>query len=105
METGRNMARPATGGAAVHPLALGSGVELDLLEHLHDHSIGVPLPVPSDDGRRHVGDVLIQQFIDGRPPRDGTDWRRVVEVLTAVHELTVGWPHGRGGVLIAFSLR
>lgn len=66
--------------------------ELDLLEHLRELGIGVPRLVPSDDGRRHVGGVLIHHFIEGRRPRDSRDCRSVVEVLTAVHESTVGWP-------------
>ena len=70
--------------------------ELDLLEFLDAHGIGVPRPVSSDDGRRHVDGVLIYRFIDGRPPRDRADWQRAVTVLTAVHEMTEGWPQRPG---------
>lgn len=70
--------------------------ELDLLEHLAAHGIRVPRLGVSDDGRRHVDGVLVCEFIDGRPPRDARDWRRVIEVLTAVHELTLGWPQRPG---------
>jgi Ser/Thr protein kinase RdoA (MazF antagonist) len=66
--------------------------ELDLLEHLAGHGIAVPVPVPTDDGRRHVDGVLVAPFFEGGPPRDAADWRRVRDVLTAVHELTVEWP-------------
>lgn len=70
--------------------------ELDLLEHLADHGIRVPRPVTADDGRRHVGGVVVQEFLDGGQPHDRQEWRRVVAVLRAVHELTVGWPQRPG---------
>jgi aminoglycoside phosphotransferase (APT) family kinase protein len=72
--------------------------ELDLLEFLNGHGIEVPRTVSSDDGRRHVDGVLIYRFIDGRPPRDREDWQRAVAVLTAVHEMTTGWPQRPGFV-------
>jgi aminoglycoside phosphotransferase (APT) family kinase protein len=70
--------------------------ELDLLEHLAGHGIGVPRVVITDDGRRHVDGVLVHEYLDGTHPRDSRDWRRVIEVLTSVHELTVGWPQRPG---------
>jgi aminoglycoside phosphotransferase (APT) family kinase protein len=70
--------------------------ELDLLEYLARHGVGVPRLVVTDDGRRHVDGVLVHEFVDGRQPRDSRDWRRVIEVLTTVHELTVGWPQRPG---------
>jgi Ser/Thr protein kinase RdoA (MazF antagonist) len=70
--------------------------ELDLLDHLAERGVGVPRLVPADDGRRHVDGVVVQRFVEGRPPRDATDWRRVVAALTAVHEATAGWPQRPG---------
>lgn len=70
--------------------------ELDLLEFLDVRGIEVPRLVATDDGRRHVDGVLIYRFIDGRPPRDRGEWRRAVAVLTAVHDMTVGWPQRPG---------
>jgi Ser/Thr protein kinase RdoA (MazF antagonist) len=74
--------------------------ELDLLEYLADQladrDISVPSLVPADDGRRYVDGVLVNRYVDGHPPCDDTDWRRVVEALTVVHELTVGWPQRPG---------
>lgn len=74
--------------------------ELDLLEYLADYladqGVSVPSLVPADDGRRYVDGVLVNRYVDGHPPRDDADWRRVVEVLTAIHELTVGWPQRPG---------
>jgi Ser/Thr protein kinase RdoA (MazF antagonist) len=66
--------------------------ELDLLKHLREGSVLVPEVVPADDGRRQVDGLLVQRFLPGRPPRDDGDWRRVVEALRAVHQLTVRWP-------------
>lgn len=70
--------------------------ELELLEYLSGHGVAVPRLVPADDGRRHVGGVLVQEFVDGHPPRDDDDWHRVVRTLTEVHRLTVGWPQRPG---------
>jgi Ser/Thr protein kinase RdoA (MazF antagonist) len=70
--------------------------ELDLLEYLAGHGVAVPRLVPADDGRRHVDGVLVQEFVDGHPPRDDEDWHRVIRTLTVVHRLTVGWPQRPG---------
>ncbi|WP_204008479.1 phosphotransferase enzyme family protein [Virgisporangium aurantiacum] len=70
--------------------------ELDLLDHLAAAGFPVPVPVPSDDGRRQVDGVMVTDFVAGRPPRDVDDWRRVVETLETLHELTVGWPQRPG---------
>ncbi|GIH16488.1 hypothetical protein Raf01_46600 [Rugosimonospora africana] len=70
--------------------------ELDLLSYLSNHGIGVPTLVPTDDGRRHVGGVLVNEFVDGHPPAGEGDWRDIVRVLTAVHDLTRGWPQRPG---------
>jgi Ser/Thr protein kinase RdoA (MazF antagonist) len=70
--------------------------ELDLLEHLAGQGISVPALVPADDGRRYVDGVLVNRYVEGHPPRDDADWRRVVDVLVAVHEVTAGWPQRPG---------
>jgi Ser/Thr protein kinase RdoA (MazF antagonist) len=70
--------------------------ELDLLEHLTGRGISVPTLVPADDGRRYVDGLLVNRYVDGHPPRDDADWRRVVDVLVAVHEVTAGWPQRPG---------
>jgi Ser/Thr protein kinase RdoA (MazF antagonist) len=110
---GVELRRPLAGGARNHVVLADRGSErlvvrhsgrsapaldweLDLLEFLDAHGIGVPRPVSSDDGRRHVDGVLIYRFIDGRPPRDRADWQRAVAVLTAIHEMTDGWPQRPG---------
>lgn len=70
--------------------------ELDLLDHLNAHGIGVPTVVGADDGRRHVDGVMVSEFVEGHEPSDRTDWRRVVDTLTAMHETTTGWPQRPG---------
>jgi len=70
--------------------------ELDLLAYLAGHGVGIPRVVPADDGRRHVHGVLVQEFVDGHPPRTDADWQLVVETLTVVHRLTAGWPQRPG---------
>jgi Ser/Thr protein kinase RdoA (MazF antagonist) len=70
--------------------------ELDLLDHLATAGLPVPVPEPTDDGRRQVDGVMVTGFVEGRPPRDADDWRRVVEILEVLHELTVGWPQRPG---------
>jgi Ser/Thr protein kinase RdoA (MazF antagonist) len=70
--------------------------ELDLVEHLSNAGLSVPVPLPSDDGRRHVGGVMVTEFLDGSWPRGVDDWRRVVDVLKVLHEVTVGWPQRPG---------
>lgn len=70
--------------------------ELDLLTHLGEHGVGVPRYVVADDGRRQVDRVLVQRFVDGAPPAETADWRRVVATLGEMHELTTGWPQRPG---------
>lgn len=70
--------------------------ELDLLDRLRAHGLGVPEPVPADDGRRQVDGVLVNRFVAGRRPETGADWQRVVETLAALHKLTAGWPQRPG---------
>jgi Ser/Thr protein kinase RdoA (MazF antagonist) len=70
--------------------------ELDLLEHLRAHAIGVPHLVPANDGRRHVDGLVVHQFIHGNQPHDSQDWRRVVNLLGAIHALTESWPQRPG---------
>lgn len=70
--------------------------ELDLLEHLTAHGVGVAGFVPADDGRRDHGGVLVHPFVTGRPPSTADDWRRVVAAAGAVHACTPGWPQRPG---------
>jgi Ser/Thr protein kinase RdoA (MazF antagonist) len=69
--------------------------ELDLLGHLARHGLRVPDVVPALDGRRHVGGVVVQTWLDGAPP-EPRDWPAVAAVLARLHELTTGWPQRPG---------
>lgn len=63
--------------------------ELDTLEAVAARDIGVPAVIRSDDGRRSVDGVVVQGWIDGRPPADGADWQRVADALAGVHSVVV----------------
>jgi Ser/Thr protein kinase RdoA (MazF antagonist) len=69
--------------------------EIDLLDHLASHGLRVPVAVPSLDGRRHVGGVIVQTWLDGDPPRTD-DWPAVALALRRIHRLTAGWPQRPG---------
>jgi Ser/Thr protein kinase RdoA (MazF antagonist) len=64
--------------------------EIALLDLLAGHGLRVPLAVPALDGRRHIGGVVVQTWVEGTPPRD-RDWPAVAAALRAVHTLTAGW--------------
>jgi Ser/Thr protein kinase RdoA (MazF antagonist) len=70
--------------------------EFDLLQALSEAGVTVPMPVRTDDGRRHADGVMVHRLIAGGPPRDQHDWRRVVETLRVVHAITIGWPQRPG---------
>lgn len=65
--------------------------ELDLLDHLSHNGFVVPEVVPTQDGRRHAGGVVVQRWLSGREP-EGEDWQRVSAELRRLHVLTAGWP-------------
>jgi Ser/Thr protein kinase RdoA (MazF antagonist) len=65
--------------------------ELDLLDHLSRNGFTVPAVVPTQDGRRHVDRVVIQEWLPGREPADD-DWPLVADELRRLHALMAGWP-------------
>lgn len=69
--------------------------ELDLLDHLAQHGLRVPVVVPALDGRRHVDGIVVQTWLDGSPPGP-RDWPAVAAALARLHELTTGWPQRPG---------
>jgi Ser/Thr protein kinase RdoA (MazF antagonist) len=69
--------------------------EIALLDHLASYGLRVPIAVPSLDGRRHVGGVTVQTWIDGNPPEPG-DWPAVAATLRRAHRLTERWPQRPG---------
>lgn len=69
--------------------------ELDLLEHLGGCGFTVPAVVPTLDGRRHVRGVVVQEWLNGRPPAPG-DWGAVAAELQRLHAFTRGWSQRPG---------
>jgi Ser/Thr protein kinase RdoA (MazF antagonist) len=75
--------------------------ELDLIEHLDSAGFRVATVVPTADGRRHVDGVVVQRWLTGRPPESTDDWRRVADVLQAIHTHTAGYPQRPGCCAVA----
>jgi Ser/Thr protein kinase RdoA (MazF antagonist) len=71
------------------------GWEVELLDHLSQQGLCVPRIIPSTDGRRHIGGVVVQSWLAGTPPGQG-DWPAVAVTLRRLHELTAGWPQRPG---------
>lgn len=70
--------------------------EAELLSHLTDHGMRVPLPIRTVDGRRFCDGLMVMTFLEGVPPRTESEWRRVAETLRELHRLTRGWPQRPG---------
>ncbi len=66
--------------------------ELDLMEHLDQEGFVVPGVIPANDGTRHVHGIVVQRWLQGRPPSSGADWHDVATELTRLHDLTSGYP-------------
>ncbi len=69
--------------------------EACLLDHLARSGLRVPAVVPSLDGRRHIGGVMVQTWLEGTPPGEA-DWPAVAVFLRRLHEVTAGWPQRPG---------
>lgn len=70
--------------------------ELDLLAHLAAEGVGVPLLVPTRDGRRHVDGVTVLEHVPGEPPGSRGDWNRVADTLLMLHAAAGGWTQRPG---------
>jgi Ser/Thr protein kinase RdoA (MazF antagonist) len=70
--------------------------ELDLLDALAAQGLHVPAAVRTDAGLSADRGVTVQPFLPGRPLTSVDDWRRVVDVLRSLHEITRGWPQRPG---------
>jgi hypothetical protein len=66
--------------------------ELDLLQELAGAGFRVPSPVPTLDGRRRVGGLVVTTWLEGDPPAGERDWR-LEEARTAAEawEVANGW--------------
>ncbi len=62
--------------------------ELELLAYLSGHDVLVPAVVPTDSGASSADGIVVQQWIDGRPPESDDDWRAVADELQRLHRLT-----------------
>ncbi|MEP4591379.1 MAG: phosphotransferase [Ilumatobacter sp.] len=62
--------------------------ELGLIEFLSRKGFVVPTVVSTDDNQLHHEGVVVQRWIEGRPPISETDWIAVAAELQRLHELT-----------------
>lgn len=70
--------------------------ETDLLRHLDRHGMTVPVPIPTADGRWFADGLVVMTYVEGGPPQDEADWRRVAATLQQLHRLTQDWPQRPG---------
>jgi Ser/Thr protein kinase RdoA (MazF antagonist) len=66
------------------------------MRHLDRHGMTVPLPIPTLDGRDFAHGLVVMRFLEGGPPRDESDWRRVAGALRRLHALTADYPQRPG---------
>ena len=70
--------------------------ETALLQHLDREGLTVPRPIPTADGRLFVQGLLVMTYVEGGPPENRADWRRVADTLRRLHRVTQGWPQRPG---------
>ncbi len=63
--------------------------ELTLLEHLDTHGFRVPVAVPTDNGNPTADGLVVQTWLEGRPPSSNADWTAVADELRRLHTVTV----------------
>ncbi|SNT40266.1 Phosphotransferase enzyme family protein [Rhodococcoides kyotonense] len=68
--------------------------EWNLLQHLHQAGIDVPVLIPAADGRVDVDGWHVYPYIEGTQPRSGDP--RLAETVGKVHSATIGWPQRPG---------
>src|SRR5262249_37659292 len=106
IEGGRAGGGNEGGGVRVHGrLAVGrrgtrGGAQLswetELLQHLDDEGMAVPVPIPTTDGRKFAAGLVVMTHVAGVLPETKADWRRVADTLRRLHRLTLGWPQRPG---------
>lgn len=62
--------------------------ELDLISHLAKLEFDVPTPIASRDGALHDSGIVVQRWIEGRPPETDDDWDLVAADLQRLHGMT-----------------
>jgi Ser/Thr protein kinase RdoA (MazF antagonist) len=70
--------------------------ETELLQHLDQAGLTVPLPIPTADGRLFADGLMLMTYLEGGPPETRADWRHVADTLRQLHRLTQGWPQRPG---------
>lgn len=70
--------------------------ELDLLEQLHAGGVNVARAVPTADGRRRLGRLVVFEEVEGPPPTSRQDWEDVASALRWLHRVTSDWPQRPG---------
>jgi len=70
--------------------------ETALLQHLDDEGLAVPVPIPTRDGRLFADGLVVMTYVEGGPPENEADLRRVADTLRWLHPLTQGWPQRPG---------
>ena len=51
--------------------------ETNLLQHLDDVGLAVPVPIPTTGGRLFADGLVVMTYVEGAPPDTEADWRRV----------------------------
>lgn len=70
--------------------------ETELTAYLDKAGLTVPVPIPTLDGRLFSDGLVVMTYVEGRPPENESDWRRVADTLRMLHVLTLGWPQRPG---------
>lgn len=70
--------------------------ELELIDFLLMNGFVVPSVLPTDDDQFHHDGVVVQRWIEGRPPDSETDWTAVAAELQRLHALTGDHPQRPG---------
>jgi Ser/Thr protein kinase RdoA (MazF antagonist) len=70
--------------------------ETELLQHLKRGGMGVPVPIPTTDGRLFADGLVVMTHVEGGAPETEADWRRVADTLRQLHRLTDRWSQRPG---------
>jgi Ser/Thr protein kinase RdoA (MazF antagonist) len=74
--------------------------ELDLMASLDEAGFVVPVPVATDTGSLSHNGVVVQRWIEGRPPSTSQDWQLVAHELQRLHRFASGRSQRPGCVAV-----
>lgn len=74
--------------------------ELDLLDALDADGFLVPVALRTTAGDRSHDGVVVQRWIDGRPPATDGDWTLVADELRRLHDRCRGWVQRPGCIAV-----